>query len=77
MFGYATLCLWASISDVSKDLRTLIVSVKKAARLTLYCAPLTLLELRAQRHRLEDMHPQQHVFENIRSRDKAVVCRQR
>jgi hypothetical protein len=35
VFGYATLCRWASISDVSKDLRALIVSVKKAARLTL------------------------------------------
>jgi hypothetical protein len=77
MFGYATLCRWASISDVSKDLRALIFSVKKAARLTLYCAPLTLLELRTQRHRLEDMHPQQHIFENIRSRNKALVYRQR
>lgn len=77
MFWDATLCRWASISDVSKDREALIFSVKNAAGLTLYCAPLTLLELRAQRHRLEDMHPQQHVFENIRFRDKAVVYRQR
>ena len=83
MFGYATLCRWASISDVLKDRRALTFSVKNAARLTPYCAPLTLLELRAQRqlraqrHRLEDMHPQHHVFKNIRSRDKAVVYRQR
>lgn len=77
MFGYATLCRWASISDISKDRRALIFSVKSAARLTLYCATLTLLELRAQRNRLEDMHPQHHVFENIRSRDKAFVYRQR
>jgi len=55
VFGYMT-CR-ASISDVSKDRRALTFSVKKAARLTLYCASLTLLELRAQRHRLEGMHP--------------------
>ena len=73
VFGYMT-CR-ASISDVSKDRRALTFSVKKAARLTLYCASLTLLELRAQRHRLERHASQHHVFENIRSRDKAVVYR--